>query len=120
MSASGMNSYNLPGVGDPETDRECPACARNTARLLLESVLYEFYYCYSCREWSKGRYPNPKTIFPVREIRLAKALTRFYVWRLESAYNVDLIGPLHSLWRRLKAALHSGQKRRRRSSQLAQ
>ncbi len=78
------------------------------ARLLIESVSYEFYYCYGCREWSKGRYPNPKNIFLVRDVRLSKALTRFYVWKLESAYNMDLIGPLHSIWRRLKATLPSG------------
>ena len=93
---------DLSGVGNPETDRECPACTRNTARLLTESSLYDFYYCYNCREWSRGRYPNPKTIFLVRDMKLSRALTRSYIWKLELAEGMNLGSSLQSIWRRLK------------------
>ena|SRR5438309_8729918 len=101
---SEKNESNLSGVGNPETDRECPACTRNTARLLTESSFYDFYYCFNCREWSKGRYPNPKTIFLVRDIRLSRALTRFYIWKLELAQGMNLGNSLQSIWRRLRPA----------------
>jgi hypothetical protein len=93
---------NPSGTGGPDTDRECPACTKNSARLLIESALYDFYYCFHCREWSKGRYPGPKAIFLVKDIKLSKALTRFYLWKLEFAQEMSITNSVRAIWNGLR------------------
>jgi hypothetical protein len=100
---AGENGQNPSGDEKPDLDRECPSCSKNAARLLIESAMYDFYYCYHCREWSRGRYPSPKAIFLIRDIKLSKALTRFYLWKLEFAQEMTMTNPLKSVWRGLRS-----------------
>jgi hypothetical protein len=100
---AGENGEDHPsGAEKPDIDRECPACTKPSARLLIESALYDYYYCSHCREWSRGRYPHPKAISPVGDIRLSRALTRFYLWKLEFAEQTQVTKSLRSVWRGLR------------------
>lgn len=60
----------------------CVHCANGkTAKLLLITGQWNFYYCYRCRRWSQSHYSSSGVTLAVENDRIENSLTWF--WRTE-------------------------------------
>ncbi len=61
----------------------CAHCspASKTAKLLIVTGQWNFYYCYRCRRWSQSYYSAKSVLLPIENSRMEKSLTWF--WKTE-------------------------------------
>lgn len=60
----------------------CPSGLKS-AKLLIVTGQWNFYYCYRCRRWSRSHYSEEKEdLHPIEDARMQKSLTWF--WMTES------------------------------------
>ena len=64
------------------SEANCIRCSSKTAKLLIVTGQWDFYYCYRCRRWSQANYSARHVLFPVEDGRMENSLTWF--WRMES------------------------------------
>jgi len=70
--------------GSPiDSDVTCIICSSGpkTAKLLIVTGEWNFYYCYRCRHWSRSNDSSRNDFFPVGNSRTEKSLTWF--WKSE-------------------------------------
>jgi hypothetical protein len=86
----------LPGLPSNNEDRpkrppepllnsevSCVHCATGkTAKLLLITGQWNFYYCSHCRRWSQSHYSSRGELLPIENQRIENSLTWF--WRTET------------------------------------
>jgi len=61
----------------------CIRCANgNTAKLLLITGQWNFYYCSQCRRWSQSHYSARGALIPIENDRIENSLT--WYWRTET------------------------------------
>ena len=95
--------------GGHEADRRvkrpcirCGAASNATAELLLQTDLWDFYYCPNCRHWFQVSANDPRLMYPVRRKGHERALNLLYaekMQQLQSLYNTS--DQLERLRRRL-------------------
>jgi hypothetical protein len=104
-------TLKLPGLSkrkdnrDPKSEEplvnsetDCVRCAKKTAKLLIVTGQWDFYYCYRCRRWSQAHYTARHVLLPMEDARMEKSLTWF--WRTESELmqeNVKAMNWIHSV-----------------------
>jgi hypothetical protein len=89
--------------------RECIVCSYNTrgyertANLLVESLHWNFYYCYRCGNWFKTHFKDRRLTFQVRDKKMIRALTWYYNSQVEAFENAPSIGEdLKTAWTKFK------------------
>jgi len=69
------------------TTAECVSCrpgsGTKTAKLLLETGEWTFYYCYRCRGWFRKHYRIAHLEIPIRDKMLIKSLNWFYMSEMQ-------------------------------------
>lgn len=71
------------GESPPKTEAQCAHCPQGkTAKLLLITGEWNFYYCYRCRRWSRSHYTASALCTAVENSRIENSLTWF--WRTET------------------------------------
>jgi len=64
------------------SEANCIRCSTETAKLLIVTGQWDFYYCYRCRRWSQAHLTARQVLLPVEDRRMENSLTWF--WRTES------------------------------------
>ena len=57
----------------------CVRCSGRTAKLLLITGQFNFYYCYRCRHWYQSHFSARNTLWPVHNSRIENSLTWFWM-----------------------------------------
>jgi hypothetical protein len=66
-----------------QSEATCAHCTTGkTAKLLLLTGAWNFYYCYRCRQWSRSHHSATGTLFPVEDKRTENSL--MWYWRTET------------------------------------
>jgi late competence protein required for DNA uptake (superfamily II DNA/RNA helicase) len=85
LKFSGFSDDSPKSPGEPAINSEtsCVRCTsgEKSAKLLLITGEWNFYYCYRCRRWSRSHYSSKNVLLPVESSRTEKSLTWF--WRTE-------------------------------------
>ena len=88
------NFFQRHGTGDKRFERPstlnsdtecliCPAATRTkSAKLLILTGQWNFYYCYKCRGWFQAHYSSKELVLRVDKEKTANSLTWF--WRSEN------------------------------------
>jgi hypothetical protein len=81
------------------SEASCARCTTMTAKLLIVTGQWDFYYCYRCRHWSQASYAAREALYPVNDDRMENSLTWF--WRTESELmreNIRSMEWVHSIF----------------------
>lgn len=90
-------------TGEPLIDSEgsCARCSpgKKTAKLLIVTGQWNFFYCYRCRRWSKSSASDGNLLLPVQDPKTENSLTWF--WRTEKELmeaNIRAMEWIHSIF----------------------
>jgi len=59
-----------------------PRSENKTAKLLIVTGQWNFYYCYRCRQWFQAHFSSKEIVLPIRNQKIQTSLTWF--WRSEN------------------------------------
>jgi hypothetical protein len=85
------NANSKPGEPMINSEGVCARCfpASKTAKLLIVTGQWNFYYCYRCRRWSQSHHSEGNRLLPVDDARMENSLTWF--WKTEKELMEDNI-----------------------------
>jgi len=83
------------------SEGSCARCSssKKTAKLLIVTGQWNFFYCYRCRGWSKSSASNENFLLPVEDPKMENSLTWF--WRTEKELmeaNIRAMEWFHSVF----------------------
>jgi hypothetical protein len=84
------------------SDADCVHCRKGsmkTAKLLVVTGQWNFFYCYRCRRWSQSYFSSKEVLIPVDNKRMENSLTWF--WQTEKEMmeeNVHAIEWIRSIF----------------------
>ncbi len=81
---NGVKKQSFEAMLNPETS--CIICStkseNKTAKLLVVTGQWNFYYCYRCRRWFQTHFSSKEIALPVDDQKIQTSLTWF--WRTEN------------------------------------
>src|SRR5271169_2791193 len=81
---NGVEKEGTESMLNPEAS--CIICStgsgNKTAKLMVVTGQWNFYYCYRCRRWSQSHYSSKGITLPVTDQKIQNSLTWF--WRSEN------------------------------------
>lgn len=83
------------------SETSCALCSpgMKTAKLLIVTGQWNFFYCYRCRRWSKSTASDGNVLLPVQDPKMENSLTWF--WRTERELmeaNIRAMEWIHSVF----------------------
>jgi hypothetical protein len=88
------DSNNDDGNSSDSFSSECITCSftgRKTATLLVESLQWNFYYCYRCGNWFQRHFRMKHVAIPVKDKRMVRALNWYYNSQVEALDNAPRV-----------------------------